>query len=84
MIIILQRTALNIKPHIISAIGHAEDTTFLDKIADKKFDTPTAFGNYLCEISKKSNNIDYKKILNYMLYIGIGLIIGFIVSKYLY
>ncbi len=75
---------MNINPHIISAIGHAENTTLLDSVADKKFDTPTAFGNYLYEISKKSHNINFKKIFNYMFYIGIGLIIGFIASKYLF
>ena len=80
----IARETMNIDPHIISAIGHAENTTLLDSVADKKFDTPTAFGNYLNEISKKSQNIDFKKISNYMLYIGIGLIIGFIVSKYLF
>ncbi len=80
----IAKKAMNIDSYIISAIGHAENTTLLDLVADKKFDTPTAFGNYLKEISKTSHKIDYKKILNYMLYIGIGLIIGFIVSKYLY
>ncbi|NQV17769.1 MAG: hypothetical protein HQ534_04420 [Armatimonadetes bacterium] len=78
------KKAMNIDPYIISAIGHAENSTLFDSVADKKFDTPTAFGNYLYEISKKSHNIDLKKIVNYILYIGIGLIIGLIVSKYLF
>ena len=79
----IARTAMNIKPYIISAIGHAENITLLDRIADKTFDTPTAFGNYLKEISKTSNKVNFKKVINYALSIIIGLIIGFIVSKFL-
>ena len=79
----IAKKTININPHIISAIGHAGNTTLLDTVADKKFDTPTAFGNYLKEVSKKSNKPDLKKIMNIVLYILIGLIIGIIASKYL-
>jgi exodeoxyribonuclease VII large subunit len=42
---ILNRNAI-----IASAIGHAEDVSLFEKLADKKFITPTQFGNYLKEI----------------------------------
>jgi exodeoxyribonuclease VII large subunit len=35
---------------IASAIGHAQDVSLFEKLADKKFITPTQFGNYLKEI----------------------------------
>ena len=35
---------------IASAIGHAQNVTLFEKLADKKFITPTHFGNYLKEI----------------------------------
>lgn len=41
---------LNRKKIIASAIGHADDVTLFEKVADKKFATPTAFGNYLKQI----------------------------------
>lgn len=50
----IAEAALDIKPIFVTAIGHAADNTLLEDIADKKFDTPTALGNYLKEIA---NNI---------------------------
>ncbi len=41
---------INRKKIIASAIGHAEDVTLFEKLSDKKFITPTQFGNYLKEI----------------------------------
>ena len=41
---------LNRNAMIASAIGHAEDVSLFEKLADKKFITPTQFGNYLKEI----------------------------------
>ncbi|MDB5276133.1 MAG: hypothetical protein JWR61_1088 [Ferruginibacter sp.] len=38
------------KTIIASAIGHATDVTLFEKLSDKKFITPTQFGNYLKEI----------------------------------
>lgn len=38
------------KTIIASAIGHADNVTLFEKISDKKFITPTQFGNYLKEI----------------------------------
>jgi exodeoxyribonuclease VII large subunit len=36
-----------------SAIGHASDVSLFELLADKKFSTPTAFGNYLRSIYEK-------------------------------
>jgi hypothetical protein len=41
---------LDRKTMIASAIGHAENITLFEKLSDKKFITPTQFGNYLKEI----------------------------------
>ena len=41
---------LNRKTVIASAIGHAQDVSLFEKLSDKKFITPTQFGNYLKEI----------------------------------
>jgi exodeoxyribonuclease VII large subunit len=40
---------LSLPSFLISAIGHQADTPLLEKISDKKFSTPTAFGQYLKE-----------------------------------
>ncbi|MES2331795.1 MAG: exodeoxyribonuclease VII large subunit [Bacteroidota bacterium] len=45
---------INAQTIIASAIGHAQDVTLFEKLADKKFITPTHFGNYLKEIYEKS------------------------------
>jgi hypothetical protein len=41
---------LSRKTIIASAIGHAQDVSLFEKLADKKFITPTHFGTYLKEI----------------------------------
>jgi hypothetical protein len=41
---------LDRKTIIASAIGHASDVSLFEKLSDKKFITPTQFGNYLKEI----------------------------------
>jgi exodeoxyribonuclease VII large subunit len=38
---------LSLPTFLVSAIGHHADTPLLEKISDKKFSTPTAFGQYL-------------------------------------
>lgn len=47
-------SVIDAKTIIASAIGHAQDITLLEKLADKKFITPTQFGNYLKEIYNNS------------------------------
>ena len=42
--------ALSSTSIIVSAIGHAENVTLFEKIADKKFITPTDLGNYLVNL----------------------------------
>jgi len=46
----LAAIALEIQPYFITAIGHEQDTPLLQKIADKAFITPTAFGQYLYDL----------------------------------
>ncbi len=56
----LAEYCLNLKPFLVSAAGHKENVPLLEKIADRKFITPTAFGQYLKETY---NNIveDFEK-----------------------
>ena len=37
----------------ITAIGHASDTSLLDQVSDRYFDTPTAFGAYLRSLAER-------------------------------
>ena len=46
----LAAIALTIQPILITAIGHSADEPLLQKIADKSFITPTAFGQYLHDL----------------------------------
>ena len=46
----LAEACLNLQPFLITALGHKVNTPLLERIADKKFITPTAFGQYLKEI----------------------------------
>lgn len=43
----IARSALELPIPLITAIGHAQDVTLLEQVADKSFTTPTALGNYL-------------------------------------
>ncbi len=43
-------TANQLRALFLTAIGHKEDNTLLQRVADKAFITPTAFGQYLNEI----------------------------------
>jgi len=45
---------------LVTAIGHASDFCYIENIADCTFDTPTALGNYLRNVSDKVFNL-YKK-----------------------
>ena len=46
----LAEYCLTLIPLFVSAIAHKQNVPLLEKIADKKFITPTAFGQYLKEI----------------------------------
>jgi exodeoxyribonuclease VII large subunit len=46
----LAEHALSLKSFFITAIGHKEDVSLLQKVADKAFITPTALGQYFNEI----------------------------------
>lgn len=43
----LAEACLQLQPYLLSAIGHKDDESLIDKIADKSFSTPTALGQYL-------------------------------------
>jgi exodeoxyribonuclease VII large subunit len=46
--------ALTLEVPLITAIGHEQDVTLLQKVADKAFITPTALGQYLSDIYNKT------------------------------
>lgn len=50
----LAEAALELEPYFITAIGHEQDTPLLQKIADKAFITPTAFGQYLYDLYQET------------------------------
>lgn len=41
------RTVVEMKTPVVTAVGHAEDTPFIEMVADQAFPTPTALGHYL-------------------------------------
>jgi exodeoxyribonuclease VII large subunit len=41
---------ISLPSFLISAIGHKADTPLIEQVSDKKFSTPTAFGQYLKEL----------------------------------
>jgi len=43
----IAETAIGLKALLITAIGHKEDVTLLQKVADKAFITPSEFGQFL-------------------------------------
>jgi exodeoxyribonuclease VII large subunit len=43
----LAEYCLGLEPYFVTAIGHKEDSSLLQRIADKAFITPTALGQYL-------------------------------------
>ena len=46
----IARIAIMLKPIVVTAIGHREDVSLLDKVADRSFSTPTALGGFLREL----------------------------------
>ena len=44
---VIAERSLSIKPFFISALGHKETVTLTEKVADKSFIAPTAFGQFL-------------------------------------
>ncbi len=51
--VVIAKAALELEPVLVTAIGHAQDVTLLQQIADKKFTTPTALGTYLWEMASR-------------------------------
>jgi exodeoxyribonuclease VII large subunit len=46
--------ALEVQPLLVTAIGHQQDNPLLQKVADKHFITPTAFGQYLSDMYNRT------------------------------
>lgn len=46
----LAQACLELQPYLLSAIGHKDDESLVDRVADKSFSTPTALGQYLNDI----------------------------------
>lgn len=61
----LCKASLECNMPFVTAIGHQEDVTLLEKCADKGFGTPTAFGSFLQSIvDRYRNQIKDRTILN--------------------
>jgi exodeoxyribonuclease VII large subunit len=50
----IAEVALSLKSFFITAIGHKEDVSLLQKVADKAFITPNALGQYFNEIHNET------------------------------
>lgn len=50
----IAQAAIDVAVPFAAAIGHAEDVTLLERVADKKFATPTALGNFLRELVEQA------------------------------
>lgn len=48
----IARTIIEMRTPIVTGIGHAEDTPFIESVADQSFITPSALGTYLKETAK--------------------------------
>lgn len=46
----LAETCLHLTPHFLTAIGHKDDVTLVQRIADRAFITPTALGAFLADL----------------------------------
>jgi exodeoxyribonuclease VII large subunit len=46
----IAEVAINLSAYFITALGHAQDVPLLQKVADKAFTTPTAFGQHLVDL----------------------------------
>ena len=80
----LAERALDAPPMIFSAIGHSNDSTLFDLIADKSFDTPTALGVYLKEISDNGSTFTFKTAVNIAVYISAGIALGLLAAKFMF
>ncbi len=46
----IAEVAIDLSAYFITALGHAQDVPLLQKVADKAFTTPTAFGQHLVDL----------------------------------
>jgi exodeoxyribonuclease VII large subunit len=47
---VIAEAALDLSAYVITALGHAQDVPLLQKVADKAFTTPTAFGQHVVDL----------------------------------
>lgn len=47
---VIAEAAIDLSAYFITALGHAQDVPLLQKVADKAFTTPTAFGQHLVDL----------------------------------
>ncbi len=53
----LAEVALELRTPLITAIGHAEEITLIERLADKYLTTPTAFGTYLARLVEEADSL---------------------------
>jgi exodeoxyribonuclease VII large subunit len=46
----IAEAAIELNAYFVTALGHAQDVPLLQKVADKAFNTPTAFGQHLVDL----------------------------------
>lgn len=46
----IAEAAIHLSSYFVTALGHAQDVPLLQKVADKAFTTPTAFGQHLADL----------------------------------
>lgn len=56
----LAECVINLKTPFATAIGHAQDHPFIQMMADRVFETPTAFGNYLQKCSRDAYSLSQR------------------------
>lgn len=72
----IAKTIIAMQTPVVTAIGHADDHTFVQLVADRSFNTPADFGNHLKLLAKdfmqaKKDKIDFtQKDQQYMKRIG--------------
>lgn len=58
----LANACLELKTPFVTALGHADDVSLLDLVADQSFPTPTALGKYLNELADHALAINKWKL----------------------
>ena len=54
----LAGAVISLETPVVTALGHAEDLHFLDRVADRYFITPTDLGRFLAEVSESVGEVE--------------------------